>query len=163
MIGDFAVGKTSLVHRFVSNTFSDRYLTTIGVRVMKKEVSPAAGAAVTLLLWDIAGGDSFSRVSPEYLRGAAFGVIVGDATRRETLESLPGHVELFRSVNPDSGYVIALNKTDLLDDRDAAPHALGLPGSLKHDNVMLTSAKDGRNVEEMFIHVAAALLKKSGD
>jgi len=162
MLGDFAVGKTSLVQRFVTNTFSEDYLTTIGVRVMKKEVALEGRPPVTLLVWDIAGSDSFSRVSPEYVRGASFGIIVGDATRRPTVEALKEHAELFRSVNPDAGRIIALNKADLLDEGGADPGKLGLADELENDTILFTSAKDGRNVDEMFLHAARELLGKLG-
>lgn len=70
MIGPFAVGKTSLVRRFVDSIFSDNYLTTIGVKISKKIV-PLADTQVQLMIWDIEGVDVFTELKTSYLRGAS--------------------------------------------------------------------------------------------
>ena len=70
MLGSFAVGKTSLVSQFVSSIFSDKYLSTVGVKVDRKSVS-VKGQDVTLMLWDLYGEDGFQRVQKSYLRGAS--------------------------------------------------------------------------------------------
>ena len=85
MLGGFAVGKTSLVSRFVSSIFSDKYLTTVGVKIDKKPVS-VDGRDVTLMLWDIYGQDDFQTVQPSQLRGMAGYLLVVDGTRRATLD-----------------------------------------------------------------------------
>ena len=68
MLGGFAVGKTSLVSRFVRSIFSDKYLTTVGVKIDKKTMK-AGDREVTLVLWDINGQDEFQDVKESYLRG----------------------------------------------------------------------------------------------
>ncbi len=85
LLGDFAVGKTSLVRRFVEGRFDDKYLSTIGVKISRKTLARPYGA-LHLIVWDLAGGEEFGAES-SYLRGAAGALIVGDLTRRETLES----------------------------------------------------------------------------
>ena len=115
MMGDFAVGKTSLVRRFVYDEFSDSYLTTIGVKVTKKDIN-LENASASLLIWDIAGSDRFNIVSPEYIKGASGGIIVADLTRESTIESIQMHSDMILSVNPDAVIVVALNKTDLVAD-----------------------------------------------
>ena len=89
MLGSFAVGKTSLVTRFVTSIFSDRYLTTIGVKIDKKIVS-LAGRDITLIVWDIHGDDEFQRIRTSYLRGASGYLLVVDGTRRDTLATAMG-------------------------------------------------------------------------
>ena len=87
LLGDFAVGKTSLVRRFVLNIFEDRYLSTIGVKVSRKTVvTPGPGDLIelTLMLWDLAGSEEFDQVRASYLRGASGAVLVCDLTRPET-------------------------------------------------------------------------------
>jgi hypothetical protein len=86
MLGSFAVGKTSLVSCFVSSIFSEKYLTTVGVKVDKKVVL-VDDREVTLLLWDIYGQDEFQTVQRSYLRGTAGYLLVVDGTRRATLET----------------------------------------------------------------------------
>ncbi|RLC60203.1 MAG: GTP-binding protein, partial [Chloroflexota bacterium] len=88
LLGDLAVGKTSLVSRFVYNLFDDKYVSTIGVKVSRKTVIiPRAGDIVelTMMLWNLAGNEEFDRVRASYLRGAAGAVLVCDLTRPETL------------------------------------------------------------------------------
>jgi len=86
MLGGFGVGKTSLVSRFVSSIFSDRYLTTVGVKIDKKKVSLDSGE-MTLMLWDIYGQDEFQTVRDSYLRGATGYLLVADGTRYSTLDT----------------------------------------------------------------------------
>ena len=84
MLGAYAVGKTSLVMRFVKNVFSERYRTTIGVRIHKKELE-LDGRPFGLLLWDLHGDDEFQEVRDSYLRGAAGFLLVADGTRAECI------------------------------------------------------------------------------
>ena len=84
MVGDFSVGKTSLTQKFVNNVFSEKYLTTIGVKIDTVDVDD-----VKLVVWDVAGRDSLSPINVSYLVGAAGIVFVADGTREDTLKSLP--------------------------------------------------------------------------
>ena len=85
MLGSFAVGKTSLVRRYVEGIYSDAYHTTVGVKVDKKVMHQDA-TEVTLVLWDIYGEDEFQKIRWTYLRGASGYLLVADGTRRATLE-----------------------------------------------------------------------------
>ena len=85
MLGAYAVGKTSLVRRFVHSMFTDKYLTTVGVKIDKRQVQHN-GKEVTLLLWDLYGEDEFQRVQTSYLRGSSGLLIVADGTRLSTLD-----------------------------------------------------------------------------
>ena len=122
IIGDFAVGKTSTVARFVKNEFSEKYLTTVGVKIDTKVVTTAQGP-IKLVIWDIAGSDRATDIERVYLRGAAGLVVVADGTRRATLQT---GIDLLDDVRRDSGslpFVALLNKSDLADrwqiDEDA--------------------------------------------
>ena len=86
MIGSFGVGKTSLVARFVRSIFSDKYHTTVGVKIDKKIVD-VGGQQVTLVLWDIAGEDALTTVRPSQLRGASGYILVVDGLRKSTYET----------------------------------------------------------------------------
>ena len=81
LLGGTAVGKTSLVARYVRNLFSDKYLSSIGVKVDKK-VLTVDGADVSLVLWDIHGDDQFETIRTAYLRGTSGYLLVADGTRR---------------------------------------------------------------------------------
>ena len=104
MLGGFAVGKTSLVRRFVSNVFSDHYHTTIGVTVEKKSVI-VDDRDVMLVLWDLYGEDEFQRVRDSYLRGSAGYILVMDGTRKATLDT-----------------ALALQQTAATNDRSGSVH-----------------------------------------
>lgn len=151
LVGEFAVGKTSLVRRFVNDEFSDSYLTTIGVKVTKKEAVINDKVSVDLLLWDIAGSDKFNQISPEYIKGASAGIIVADITRNNTIETISAHVDLLKNVNPDILILVALNKMDLVEN---PLDSIKLYESFFETNdikfVLGTSAKSGLNVENLF-------------
>ena len=86
MLGSFAVGKTSLVRRYVDSIFSENYVTTIGVKIDKKQIS-ANDTELALILWDVYGDDNYQSVLPSYLRGLAAYILVIDPSRPATFES----------------------------------------------------------------------------
>jgi len=114
MLGTFAVGKTSLVRRFVESNYSDKYHTTVGVKVDKKIV-PVGAEEATLLLWDIEGSESEHDLRKSYLRGASGYLLVADGTRLDTLYKA---LALQSRAEETIGRVPCLllaNKTDLAD------------------------------------------------
>ena len=100
MLGDFAVGKTSLVRRYVEGSFDDKYLSSIGVKISRKPLE-REGHKLNLILWDLGGSENFAHLQPSYLQGAAGVLIVLDLTRKETLESLDGYVKQIKEVNKE--------------------------------------------------------------
>lgn len=115
MLGAFAVGKTSLVQRFVNSIFSEKYKTTLGVKIDKKTIE-LENQDVDLILWDLAGEDEFMKVRSSYLRGSSGAILVADGTRPETLDIA---VELNHKVNREVGhipFILLVNKSDLLND-----------------------------------------------
>jgi len=106
MLGDFAVGKTSLVRQFVEGCFDEKYLSTIGVKVDRKVLRlPYAQGKVelTLMLWDLAGGPRRGPVVPSYYRGSAGAILICDLIRPETLEGIGHYAQGFLEVNPGHG------------------------------------------------------------
>jgi small GTP-binding protein len=161
LIGDFGVGKTSLISRFVDHQFSDQYLSTIGVKISRKLVDVESAGTQTvfqLLIWDIEGSTKFKTIAPSYLQGAKGAIVVADVTRPETLEHLSEHVERFANLNPQGLFVIALNKSDLVDPEQL--DAL-LKQSQNHQPGVLsiypTSAKTGTHVDQLFQTLAKNL------
>jgi hypothetical protein len=155
MIGAFAVGKTSLVQRYVYSIFSDRYLTTVGVKIDRKTLT-LDGSELTLLLWDLAGEDDFQSIRMSYLRGSSGYLLVADGTRRATLDAA---IRLQHAVHGEIGtvpFTLLLNKADLEDSWEVEPERLA---ALQAQGWVLrpTSAKTGHGVEEAFRDLAARL------
>ena len=159
MLGASAVGKTSLVRRFVEGVYSDSYQTTIGVKIDKKIISIADQNEMMLILWDIYGADEFQQVRLSYLRGMAGCLLVVDGTRLATLDEALIFDETVRNVASTARSVIVINKSDLLDEWEVKPKRVGLierSGRL----VVRTSAKTGEGVEMAFCTLASAILKQ---
>ena len=156
MLGGFAVGKTSLVRRFVHSLYTGQYHTTIGVKVEKKSVT-LSGAELTLMLWDIHGDDELQRIRRAYLRGSGGYLLVVDGTRRETLVSAQALQTLAVEELGPVPFVLVLNKSDLMDQWDIEGDALReLAG---HSLLTIrTSALDGHGVEGAFRCLAQALV-----
>jgi small GTP-binding protein len=160
LVGDFAVGKTSLVRRFVHDLFDDRYLSTIGVKVSRKTVSLANGPEVvelTMMLWDLAGSEEFTRMRASYLRGTSGVLMVGDLTRPETFTSLINYKQDVDAISPGAPCLLAANKADLLADNGAGRTMAASVQTLADDLgalLYLTSALTGDQVEEAFRHMA---------
>jgi len=112
MIGDFSVGKTSLVSRFVRQSFSEKYLTTVGVKIDTKIVE-LDKETVKLILWDIAGNDALTTTAISYLRGSAGYLLVVDSTRLPTWESALNLRQAVADQIGEKPFVMLLNKTDL--------------------------------------------------
>jgi small GTP-binding protein len=148
MLGAFSVGKTSLISRFVYSIFSDRYLSSIGVKISKKEVESSQGP-VKLMLWDLEGRDDYSEINLNYLRGTTGLIIVIDGTREETLSTaLSMHQKSQEAIGPIP-YVLLINKYDLIEKWEVTPHMLETLQKKNYHHI-LTSAKTGLNVEEAF-------------
>lgn len=155
MVGVFGTGKTSLVQRFVHSMFSERYLSTVGVKIDRKPIQ-VDGADLTLVLWDLAGRDGHEDITTSYLRGTHAVLYVADGTRRETCDQLPELRALVREAAGEVPEVLALNKSDLKDrwaltagDEQALARAFDL---------VKTSAKSGDGVEETFRRIGRATL-----
>ncbi len=160
MLGSFAVGKTSLVRRYVDSIFSETYVTTIGVKIDKKIVT-LDSTEMSLLLWDVYGEDSHQTVLPAYLRGMAGYLLVIDPTRPGTFKSAISLHELVNKTLGPKPFILVNNKCDLIDDWSTEPPELQEQMKLlRHTAVaeMKTSAKTDTGVEEMFAAIATALL-----
>lgn len=149
LLGAEAVGKTSLVRRYVLGIFSDRYLTTMGVKVDKK-ILHVAEEEVHLIVWDLAGEDELTQLRTDYLRGASGYLLVVDGTRIATLHKA---LELQRKAADAVGsvpFVLVINKSDLADEW------FSLQDELEESGCRLwpfctTSARLGTGVEEAFL------------
>lgn len=163
MLGAAAVGKTSLVRRFVEGIFREEYITTIGVNIQKKEVA-LEDTEVTLLLWDLNGEDRFQKVSTSYLRGTGGYLLVADGTRPETLDTALTLHDRAQEAAGEVPFYLLVNKIDL---KEAEGVEWELSAEVLDDHglsdwpVLYTSAKDGTHVDEAFTGLAKALRPSS--
>lgn len=156
MIGDFAVGKTSLVSRYVHSTFSEQYLTTVGVKIDSKLLQLPSGDQIKLVLWDIAGSNALDSVSHSYLKGAAGYLLVADSTRNGTLDSAIALQAQTESVLGAAPFVLMLNKSDQHDRQDLDRDKLNALRSRNWSTVD-SSALLGSGVEQAFAQLGQRL------
>ena len=155
MLGTFAVGKTSLVRRFVESIYSDKYHTTVGVKIDKKVVQ-VDESELMLVLWDIEGSETENEMRTSYLRGAAGYLLVADGTRQETLYKAVALQERVTETIGPVPFLLLMNKADLTDEwsiserETTALHEKGW-------EVIQTSAKSGFGVEKAFHSLAKRL------
>ena len=149
MLGAYAVGKTSLVSRFVRSIFSDKYQTTVGVKIDKKTVR-LGDQELSLILWDLAGEDEYIQVRMSYLRGSAGYLLVADGMRRATLDTA---IELQQRAEAEIGelpFILLINKLDVIDDWEIKESDIASLSSSGW-RVVATSAKTGVGVQETFL------------
>jgi small GTP-binding protein len=159
VLGEIGVGKSSLVRRLVHKTFEAVYNPTIGVDVYQYDVPPSeTGEPVSLIVWDTDGnlGDAIFR--HVYMKEAAAALIVGDATRRSTLDSMVTYASGFAEAMPGRFFGFAVNKIDLMrpGERPELPTAL----SRDANPLVETSALTGENVTHVFHEAARAILRR---
>jgi small GTP-binding protein len=158
VLGAFAVGKTSLIERYVKSVFSDKYHTTIGVKTDQKDVE-VDGEDVRLIIWDINGEDDYQHVKPSYLLGASGYFLVADGTRKETLEVAEGLQKLVFNTIGNKSFYLLINKSDLMDEWEITENALNLL-SEQGWKIIKTSAKLGQHVDDAFLGLCRSILQK---
>lgn len=156
MLGSFAVGKTSLVQRYVKSIFSEKYLTTVGVKIDKKEVR-VAEQDMMLMLWDIYGEDELQEIRWSYLSGSSGFIFVIDGTRSSTIDTV---LSLNRKIGETIGEVpsiLVFNKVDISDEWEISRATIE---DFSKDGwaTFMTSAKTGEGVEEAFLALAEKMI-----
>lgn len=158
LLGDFSVGKTSLVRRFVNGRFDDNYLSTIGAKVSRKSVETEQ-CQFDFFIWDLAGGDDFQHVMQSYLNGASAAILVCDLTRRDTLMAMKQYAHQLRKEDERIKLVFIGNKRDLENELEVKEVELSTIAALFDSPYLLTSAKTGENVDTAFYQLAYQLEK----
>jgi small GTP-binding protein len=157
MVGAFATGKTSLVARFVHSIFSEKYHTTVGVKIDKKSLT-IQDTNLNLILWDIYGEDEFQKLQLSYLRGSSGYLLIVDGTRNHTLEialNLQSRVEEMMGKIP---FILVLNKWDMKHEWEI--DNLEIESIVERGlTVIKTSAKNGLGVDEVFQTLAKKILE----
>ena len=156
MLGAFAVGKTSLVKRFVESIFSEKYQTTVGVKIDKKALD-INGQQVNLILWDIQGEDEAQEIRLSYLRGASGYILVADGTRPVSLDVALAIHEKAKETVGEVAHMLVLNKSDLTDEWKLDDNTVK-ELTEKGWTVITTSARTGQDVEKAFTVLAQKML-----
>ncbi|WP_455392595.1 Rab family GTPase [[Eubacterium] cellulosolvens] len=168
LLGDASVGKTSLIKRYVHNEFDDKYITTLGANVSKKDMQlnilrkaqEPLGVNLTLSIWDILGqkDESSMRTRPIYFNGTNGAIIVCDVTRKDTFNNITEWIQSIYKENPRIPIVILGNKIDLY--RNAEVYYRDLERFARENNIPMftTSAKSNTNVDKAFNKLTELML-----
>jgi small GTP-binding protein len=164
LLGDASVGKTSLIRRFVIDQFSDDYITTIGTKVTKKELTlgeKAKRTNMTLMIWDIIGQKGYKFTQAMSFQGMHGALLVADVTRKDTLNSLVEYwIPLIVKMTGPIPMIFLGNKSDLEDEmtfgiKEMEKVAASCKDFGSHGTCYLTSAKTGDHVEQCFMNIAS--------
>ena len=164
LLGPGAVGKTSLLNRFVKNVFTTSYQITMGVDFLKKELKIEKGTTM-LNIWDIAGQDRFKFMRKNFYRGALGALLIFDLTREDTYNQLKKkwYPEMTQFVSKDIPFLLIGNKLDIIKEIGAVLDSdMARKYAESKDSIYIeTSAKTGENVEEAFVELTRRVALKS--
>ena len=165
LVGEGAVGKTCLIRRFIQDQFDDRYISTLGAKVSKKEIKVSGangGADIDMTIWDIMGEKGFRELLKEaYFHGAQGVLAVCDITRKQTLDDLAEWVAAVVKVTGNVPIEFLANKADLKDEADVTEADIRKTAESYHAPYLYTSAKTGLNVEDAFAKLAQMIAGRS--
>ena len=163
LTGDYNVGKTSLIRRFVENDFKEDYISTIGVEISKKAIELDEQTKIDFVIWDI-GGQSLS-MTPyrhRFYEGASAAFIVIDRTRKKSLESIEKwYKEITESQHTSIPIVIVANKSDLKQEITVNEEEIKVIAKQFGFHHIITSARTGENVNEAFLYIAYRFIEKA--
>jgi small GTP-binding protein len=167
LLGDAAVGKTSVIRRFVFNQFEEKYITTIGTNVSKKDLklvlqdqnSVNQNYDMTLAIWDIIGQRELQSFNLNYFRNANGGIVICDITRRDTLDSLMMWTSSFFNTIGEVPLVFLINKFDLAQQAEFQVDELGQIAAQFNAPFFTTSALTGENVEHAFYALSERMIR----
>lgn len=161
MVGNYKVGKTSLIMRFVQNLFQDSYHSTIGVEISKKDMELSKDTVINFAIWDIGG--QITQMAPyrkRFYEGAQSALVVLDRTRQDNLKSIElWHNEIKKYVGKDINIILVGNKSDIVENIEISEESIKTIADEKGFHYILTSAKTGENVYEMFLYIAYKFLE----
>jgi small GTP-binding protein len=166
LVGDSAVGKTSLIRKFVYDEFSDKYITTLGTKITKKEMiihnpNGDEDIAVDMAIWDIMGQHGFRALLQEaYFFGVDGIIAVCDLTRPRTLDGVEDWLDRTHEVAGDVPIVTVGNKNDLGDEKVVSEEDVKRVAKKYSGEYTLSSALTGENVEKMFENLTNEIFKR---
>ncbi|WP_218599420.1 Rab family GTPase [Polaribacter sp. NJDZ03] len=154
LVGNFGVGKTSLIRRFVLNEFSEDYISTIGVRVSKKIVE-YKNETIKLMIWDVAGTNGNEKIPKAYFLGSNAAMFVFDVSREETYLTIDENLNMVKELSGLQNITVIGNKKDLL----TAEELESVIQKISVNIDLITSAKEDENVEDAFMKLTSLALK----
>ena len=160
MMGDGAVGKTSLVLRYTQNTFSPEYKQSLGASFAVKDLD-AQQRKVKLVIWDVAGQPSFRQVRRHYYSGAHGALLVFDVSEPSSFMTLRNWYSDFRRIVPQGAVVLVGNKVDLTAKRMVPPEAAQMLQSWWNIPYIETSAATAAGVQDAFLKVTNHALDRA--
>jgi small GTP-binding protein len=166
LLGAPAVGKTSILYRFVKNQFSHDYITTIGINYLKKEIAMEKKDFAKLVIWDIAGQKKFKFLHKQYYDGTQGALLIFDLTQSKTYEALEAWaLELFSIVEEKIPIVIIGNKVDLIEEIGRSVDLNVVKENAKNKNSIYieTSAKTGENIEDAFKELTRRMITRANE
>ncbi|MFX0041044.1 MAG: Rab family GTPase [Promethearchaeota archaeon] len=164
ILGDAAVGKTSLINQFVEGSFNEDYKPTLGANIVRKDVN-LDNTKVRLIMWDLAGQEKYQVVRSMYFQGCQGALLVYDVTRYSTFESINSKWlrDFKKYVKKEGVYILIGNKTDLADQRIVTKErGKEIAEKIKASHFIETSAKLGENIEEAFTLLVNQILNNHG-
>jgi len=165
VLGEAAVGKTSLLNRFCEDTFQDDYKPTLGANIIRKDVNIEESTKVRLIMWDLAGQEKYNVIRSMYFQGCEGALLVYDVTRYNTFDNIKSRWlrDFKKYIRKEGVYVLIGNKIDLINDR-VVPTEKGkdLAEKIKASHFIETSAKLGENIEEAFLLLVKQILSNHG-
>jgi small GTP-binding protein len=162
LIGNSGVGKSSIIQRYMKNTFEESYKCTIGVDFLMKTLN-LNGKTVKLQLWDTAGQEKYKSMVASYYRGANVALVVFDITNHASFDSLPVWIENYYKNGPEEKNIILIgNKKDMEESRQVTKQEAEIFSETNNMMYFETSAKEGDNIEYIFTYAAEKLLEYYG-
>jgi len=166
LLGDPAVGKTSLIDKYITDSFNENYQPTLGVNIVTKDIKlEEINSDIRLLLWDIAGQAKYELTRKMFFQGCSGALFVYDKTRYSTFENITSKwlEDFIKFGKPDGVYLLIGNKLDLKDSiKVSSEDGKLLSQKINATEFIETSAKYGENVEMAFKKLVLHILKKSG-
>jgi len=165
VLGEAAVGKTSLLNRFCEDTFNEDYKPTLGANIIRKDVNIEQHTKVRLIMWDLAGQEKYNVIRSMYFQGCQGALLVYDVSRYNTFDCIKSRWlrDFKKYIRKEGVYVLIGNKIDLADDR-VVPTEKGkdLAEKINASHFIETSAKLGENIEEAFLLLVKQILSNHG-
>lgn len=156
-LGDIYTGKTSIINRFMNDSFDTNYQATIGIDFLSKTIYHES-QAIRFQLWDTAGQERFRSLIPNYIRDSSVAIIVFDVTNKQTFLSIDRWVEDVRNERGKEALVVVVgNKIDKAEERLVSTEEASSRARELEALYVETSAKTGDNISQLFKQIATVL------
>ena len=163
ILGDAAVGKTSLINQYIEQSFEEDYKPTLGANIIRKDVFvDEINASVRLIMWDLAGQEKYNVIRSMYFQGCVGALLVYDVTRHNTFETINSKwlKDFKKYVKKEGIYILIGNKIDLKDQKVVSTEdGESFSKEINASDFIETSAKYGENVEKAFTNLVYQILR----